>query len=298
MARIILGIVALATAAGIGIPLIMGLFGGGNEATRLADATARTQNKAEDVSRTYNDVIPPASPGTFTPTAAYRPANQPASGGPARVVARPGQAVVPVQPGMPASGVGVNAEGTPQPELQYTPGEHAVADAMYFLTRIHNELEPNPTEYTRAVDRLKRAWQPRYDRAAQEYDRFEERVLHAEQMGYEYLELQQRLTDTIQDSQKRRLFQERDAKEQRIVLDWINKANDILADATAIMADLDDMNIAITKLELSATFDAVYQSFTAGIPIAMTLLNEELARFEEQSEEIYRTFGPDSGSEG
>ena len=298
MAKIILGIIALATVTGIGIPLMMGLFGGGNEATRLADATARTQTKAEDVSRTYNDVIPPASPGTFTPTASYQRSPTGTQGGPARVVARPGQPVMPVGPGGVPANASTDPEATVQPELQYTPGEHAVADAMFFLTRIHNELEPNPTEYTRAVDRLKRAWQPRYDRAASEYDRFEERVLHAEQMGYEYLELQQRLTDNIQDAQKRRLFQERDAKEQRIVLDWINKANDILADATAIMADLDDMNIAITKLELSATFDAVYQSFTAGIPIAMTLLNEELARFEEQSEEIYRTFGPGADSEG
>ena len=50
-------------------------------------------------------------------------------------------------------------------------------------------------------------------------------------------------------------------------------------------------------MELTAALDAVYQSVTAGIPIAMTLLNKELARFEEQSEETYRTFGPEAGAD-
>ena len=110
-------------------------------------------------------------------------------------------------------------------------------------------------------------------------------------MGYEYLEIQQRLTDNIQDPERRFRHQERDILEQDMVLNWINQANGVLSQARAIKADLDDMNVEITKLELSATFAAVYEGFMR-MPIAITLLNEELHRFEIETDRIYANFGP------
>lgn len=283
--KIVLILAALSAAIGVGWPLASGAFGGGggNEATRLVDATDRTQNKAEAVTRSYNDVIPPAPAGPASP--ASRPAyavqpkqTMPQTGTPARRATGP-------------SAGGVEAPATPEPTIKLTPGEHAVADAMAFLNRVHTELQPSDTEYIRAVNRLKRAWGPRYTRAVDEYRRFEDRVAHAEEMAFEYLEIQQRLTHNINDSQMRETSELRDAHEQRVVLDWINKANDVLAQARTIKIDLDDMNLVITKLELSATFASVYEGFMR-MPIAITMLNSELERFQEESERIYQTFGP------
>ena len=288
--KIVLLLSVLAAVIGVGWPLASGAFGGGegNEATRLVDATDRTQSKAEAVSRSYNDVIPPAPSAPGNPVSRQPYAGQvrqtrqlsPQAGNPAGPAA--GAAVPPgaVQP-----------ELTPEPTIQLTPGEHAVADAMAFLNRVHTELHPSDTEYIRAVNRLKRAWSPRYTRAVDEYRRFEDRVAHAEEMAFEYLEIQQRLTYNISDSQVRESSELRDAHEQRVVLDWINKANDVLAQARAIKIDLDDMNLIITKLELSATFASVYEGFMK-MPIAITMLNNELERFQEESERIYETFGP------
>ena len=189
--------------------------------------------------------------------------------------------------------VATNPEGTPilPPTPELTPGEHAVADAMAFLNEVHLEFNPGSTEYIRAVELLKGAWQPRYLRAVQEFDRFDQRVTHAEQMAYDYLEIQQRLTDNIQNPERRFRHEERDILEQTLVLDWLNQAKGVLSQARAIKADLDDMNLEITKLELSATFAAVYEGFLR-MPIAITLLNRELARFETETDRIYATFGP------
>ena len=291
--KIVLLLSLLAAVIGVGWPLASGAFGGGgegNEATRLVDATDRTQIKADAVSRSYNDVIPPAisTPANMASrqaAAAQARRSSPQARNPVPAPGAPGVA----PGGMPAGAV--QPEITPEPTIQLTPGEHAVADAMAFLNRVHTELHPSDTEYIRAVNRLKRAWSPRYTRAVDEYRRFEDRVAHAEEMAFEYLEIQQRLTYNINDSQIRESSELRDAQEQRVVLDWINKANDVLAQARAIKIDLDDMNLIITKLELSATFASVYEGFMK-MPIAITMLNTELERFQEESERIYETFGP------
>ena len=291
--KLVLMALAIAAVVGVGIPLLGGFFGGGdNEASRLVEATERTQNKADTVSRSYNDVIPPAPRPLMPPRqTAPDPAAVPVNG---RMTGTgPGtQDVVNPNTGQ-VSRVEVNEQGTPIPPAtpELTPGEHAVADAMDFLDRVHAEFKPGSTQYIEAVNRLKRAWGPRYTRAVDEYKRFEERVAHAEEMGFEYLEIQQRLTQNIQDRETREEYEIRDATEQRVVLDWVNQANNVLAQARAIKANLDDMNIRITKLELSATFAAVYEGFMR-MPIAVSLLNEELTRFELETERIHSTFGP------
>ena len=57
--KIALLAVAAAVLLAIGIPVVSS-FGGDNEASRLVEAAERTQDKADSVSRSYNDVIPPA----------------------------------------------------------------------------------------------------------------------------------------------------------------------------------------------------------------------------------------------
>ena len=331
--RIIMMTLAVAAVAGIAWPLISAMAGGGgNEATRLVEATERTQNKAGDVTSTYNDIIPPAPPNPESVTSTPAPgqgqgwpqATQAAPygrttpytgagnqyGNPAQPQANEAQdsAAMPSLGGAPPagpSGIGsgnpnsgnTGPGGTQQPDATQerspwmSQSEHAVMDAMQFLARVDAELGPSHSEYTMAVDRLKRAWQPRYDRAVEEYRRFAERVNHAEKMAYEYLEVQQKLTQTVSDTALKRTHEERDAREQILILDWINQANTVLGQAYAIKLKLDDMNVSITKLELSATFASVYEGFVQ-MPIAITLLNGELDRFHQESELIYQTFGP------
>ena len=314
--RIALIITAVALASAVSIPLIGGFFSdGSNEATRLVEATERTQDKAQAVTRSYNDVIPPyypppSQPPPEAPFNQQNPSQQPSGiGNPSQPGGFPASNAVPLGPPQqranryyreyidPETGeislVQTNELGAPipPPTPQLSPGEHAVADAMDFLNRVQVEFNPGSTEYIRAVEQLKGAWAPRYSRAIDEFKRFEQRVQHAEQMGYEYLEIQQNLTDNIQNAERRLRHEERDILEQEMVLDWINQANGVLSQARAIKADLDDMNLEITKLELSATFAAVYEGFLR-MPLAISLLNQELARFELETERIYDTFGP------
>lgn len=267
--KLALMLAAAAVLFGIGIPVVSS-FAGDNEAARLVDASERTQEKADSVSRSYNDVIPPAP----NPVAA-RPSDVPR-----------GATGIETQP--------EQEQPTPTPAPTLTPGEHAVKDAVDFLAKVDAEFGPQHTEYVMAVNRLKRAWAPRYARAVDEFRRFEERVEHARDMAYDYLEVQQRLTQHVNDRQLRRTHEARDAHEQILILEWMNQADNVLEDARAIKFKLDDMNISITKLELSATFAAVYEGFLK-IPLAITLLNEELDRFRQESELIYQTFGPKAG---
>ena len=257
---------AIAATVGVGWPLASSIASGGqNEATRLVQATDRTQNKAQSLSRSYNELIPPPDPLSASPENSGSGQQEP-SGNPDATM-----------------------EPTVTPTL--TPSEHAVRDAMDFLSRVQTDLEPGDTEYLDAVNLLKAAWDPRYAHAVDEYRRFRQRIEHASDMSQEYIEIQQRLTSNISDPGVRERLRLVDAQERGLIVEWLTQAGEILAQAEDIKRDLDDMNIRITKLELSATFASVYEGFSE-MPLALTTLNTELARFEQETERIYQVFGP------
>ena len=279
--KIALIAVAAAVLLAIGIPVVSS-FGSDNEASRLVEAAERTQDKADSVSRSYNDVIPPAPKD-----ATVEPDGNAGRGENPEALEQP----APTPASTLTSGEHTVQETADFPAPAVAPGEHPVQDAMNFLATIDAEFGPQHTEYVMAVNRLKRAWSPRYARAVDEFNRFEGRVEHARDMAYNYLEIQQRLTQEVRDRGLRRTHEERDAQEQILILEWMNQADNVLEDARAIKFRLDDMNVSITKLELSATFAAVYEGFHE-MPLAITLLNEELDKFHQESELIYQTFGP------
>ena len=261
MLKLALLAAAIAAILGIAWPLGSSIAGGGgNEATRLVDAADRTQNKAESLSRSYNDIIPPQDP-----LSALRSGSGAA----------------------PSDDAGQDSQPTPT----LTPSEHAVKDALEFLNRAQQELEPGSTEYLQAVNQLKVVWDPRYAQAVDEFRRFKRRVEYARDMSADYVEIQQRLTSNISDREVRARLREVDAQEQALIAEWMAQASGVLAQAQAIRVNLDDMNIRITKLELSATFASVYEGFYE-MPIALTALNDDLARFELETERIYQVFGP------
>ena len=267
--KLALLLAAIAATVGIGWPLASSVAGvGGNEATRLVEAADRTQNKAHSLSLSYNDVIPPQD-SLFAS------------------LMNPGG-------GASSDSGAADDEPTSTPTPTLTPSEHAVKDAMDFLNEVQQELEPGDTEYLRAVNQLKATWDPRYAEAVDEFRRFKRRVEYAGEMSAEYVEIQERLTDNVSDRQIRERLRETDALERQLIAEWMAQANGVLAQAEAIKVNLDDMNIQITKLELSATFASVYEGFNR-MPLALTALNDELDIFERETERIYQTFGPKAG---
>ena len=272
MLRFSLLLAAMVAIIGVAWPLGTAAVNGGddNAATRLVDAADRTQDKAETLSQSYSDVIPPTT-SLFSVLA---------GGGSEDTDSTEG-----------AEDDGAEDGPTPTPEPTLTPAEHAVKDAIELLNKAQQELEPGSTEYIQAVNQLKSVWDPRYARAAEEFRRFKGRVEFAEDMSGDYLETQQNLTLNISNAEVRARMEEVDELERQQLIKWIAQAREVLAQAQAIKTNLDDMNIRITKLELSATFASVYEGFHR-MPVALTALNDELATFEQETERIYEVFGP------
>ena len=276
-----MAVVGVLLVMGILWPVVSGVLGKKpNEATRLVEATERTNNKAESLNRSFTDVIPPAPVReTYIP-----PALVPSAQAPGTQATETAGTPSPQDP---------NQEGpvpTPTPDPYAHPSEHAVRDAMEFLNRLQTEMEPTQTEYIQAVEQLQRAWTPRYKRANDEFKRFARRIDHSDAMAQEYFIVQQNLTVLISSPKERRRAEVIDGTEREVYLDWRDQAFKTLGQAKLIMLDLHDMNIIITKQSLSAHFAALYEEFQT-IPPAITMLHEELARFREESEKIQQTFG-------
>ena len=292
IAMIVAGVLAI---AGIGWPIISGVIDGGpNEATKLVEATERTNNKAGNLNESFTDIIPPApaSRNTMPPsiTAPFAASPQP---GTAPGTGAPGAEA----PGAGAPGITPDPTAGAQPDRYAAyvhPSEHAVSDAMEYLHRLQTELNPTPTQYIQAVEQLQRAWNPRYIRAVEEYKRFAYRIDRADAMAGEYFQVQESLTKQISNPRDRQRAVGIDAAEREVYLDWRDQAFRTLGQAQTIMMDLHDMNVIITKQSLSAHFASLYDEFHT-IPPAITILHEELARFREESERIQTTFGVNGG---
>ena len=276
--------------AGIGVPVISNVVSGDNnsEATELVEATTRTNNKAESLNESFTEVIPPA-PRTYEPEYAL-PANPDANTAPPPPPDYSGGYYQPGPPAPPGEG---NPESDPYAEYEHE-GDHAVRDALEYLNQLQLETQPTPNEYILAVEQLQRAWNPRYESALHEYKRLAYRIDHADAMAEEYFEKQQNLTSHISNAEDRARAENIDIAEQRIYQDWHNQAFKTLNQASLIMTELRDMNIIITKQNLSAHFAALYEEFQA-IPPEITRLHEELSRFREESNRIQETFGVNPG---
>ena len=256
MIKPLIGIGVATVGLALGASLVTGMMNGDNEASRLVEATDRTNHQAGDLGDSYSQIVPMTD-----------------------------------EEGNPI---------TPDPEEQMldekyeqfaTPAEHEVRDAMEFLVRLQTETGPVPqTEYIKAVRQLKTAWQPRYDKASADYKVFAYRIHHAEEMAQEYFEVQARLTNQIMNPDQRRQAELQDFKEREVYLEWRTQAHRTFATAQLIKQDLDDMNIMIAKLELSANFAALYQDFRE-LPPSLLTLHAEIDQFRAETMRINQTFG-------
>ena len=302
MLKPLLIIGAIALVLGIALPTAAHMFKGGpNEATRLVDATSRTNSKANSLNDSFTDVIPPApratnisfpaGPGNAAINMIRKSPNGPRGQTQDAGKSLPGSPGNPANSGSPGNPDQPIPSATPDKYADYEhPSEHAVRDAMEFLHKLQTEMEPSPTQYIQAVESLQRAWSPRYNRAVEEYKRFAWRIDHADAMAKEYFQVQENLTNHITKSEDRMRAQQIDVNEREVYMDWRDQAFKTLGQARLIMVDLHDMNIIITKQSLSAHFAALYEEFHA-IPPAITLLHQELEKFRAESDRIQATFG-------
>lgn len=189
--------------------------------------------------------------------------------------------------------------GAPAPR-QESKTDQTLAKAMALLARldqIGGDCPPERpdcpvrvrTQQQSAIADLRSAWQPRYDRALDEFERFEERITRCRGIADEYFAIQRELTARLAPDD-RRLYAEYDAAEFERYRQWQDQADRTLRQAEDIMADLHNLNIIITKLELSAEFSALYASFVT-LPAELTQLHRELDQFRQQSDLIQSTFG-------
>ena len=200
--------VGLLMMSGILWPVLSGVLGDRpNEATRLVEATERTNNKAESLNDSFTRVIPPAPAG---PTYAPNPAAQHGNG--IMPVSRNGE---PTKNGEQDPG---QPQPSPTPDRYAHASEHAVRDAMEYLNRLQTEMQPTQTEYIQAVEQLQRAWNPRYLQAYDEFKRFARKIDHADTMAQEYFLVQRNLTSQIASSKDRQRAGAIDATEHEVYL--------------------------------------------------------------------------------
>ena len=171
------GIVAL---AGIAWPVATGAFSGGpNEATRLVEATERTNNKAGNLNESFTDIIPPAPPGIPDGYYAQPGRSTINSPGNSPLAAR---ADIPHNRGRSPRSDRTRTDGRPvhpvrTPQRARRAGRHGVpppaSDRGGTQTdRVHPGSRTAPA-----------AWAPRYNRAVEEYKRFAYRIDQADAMA-------------------------------------------------------------------------------------------------------------------
>ena len=147
-----------------------------------------------------------------------------------------------------------------------------------------------PDDRIIAIENLRDVWGPRFRQAEEEHRRLVYRIDHADRAARRYFDTQAELTRRIGNVEDRLQAEGTDQAEQEIYRRWREQAGRTVARADVIMADLQDMDIQITKQLLSANFASVYHDFQR-VPIAIDALHRDLERFRARSEEISATFG-------
>lgn len=252
----LLGGALVAAALFFAVPAVGDALDVENQAEKLVEAASLTNKQAGDLGDSYNRIAP--------------------------ITDEHGNFVTPEVEG---------SELDPYEHYAST-AEHEVQDAIKFLNELLDETGPPPqSAYLAAVNELQAAWSPRYERAVQDYKVLAHRIHHTEKMADKYFQHQSELTRSITNSDTRSQAEENDNRERDAYLAWRGQAASTLSKAKLIKQDLDDMNIVIVKLQLSANFASLYEDFQE-LPQSMMALHADIAEFRRQSDEITATFGP------
>ena len=141
-----------------------------------------------------------------------------------------------------------------------------------------------------AIGALRDVWSARYRRAEAEHRRLGYRIEHAEGAARRYFRAQAELTGRIRDPGERSRAEAGDRSEMRVYARWRDQARRTQAQASTIMNHLHDLDVRISKQQLSANFAAVRRDFLE-LPRAIRDLYRDLERFRVRSEEIGAAFG-------
>ena len=141
--------------------------------------------------------------------------------------------------------------------------------------------------YVRRIEELMDRWGPRYTAAVDDIVKFEHRFETTEVRLHEYFQQQAELTESVNDPNLRAELRNRDSEEQAAYSRWMAEGRRILAEAQAMRRDLDDMNAAIQKQQLTVSMLAEYSKLGA-IPNSVRSLHASLSAFRQQSDELAR----------
>ena len=272
---------------------------------RLAESLHQAGSSAWRLGQSFQRISPPAAlpVGHNMAAAAAGAAPAAGAGGAAAPGALPGElaGVLPpaLAPGLapdPSAAGGAAGEGegegpaagaapavaptftSPPPTL--APEEYPLARALSVLARLQS-YPAGDSRRAAAVEQLAAAWEPRYVAADRDYKRFMADLAEVQELAADYFRTQRDLTNALQDPARRAAAERGDREERRIWAAWQEQAQRTRDEARRIKRELDDMNVLIAKLRLSADFGRL-QHIYLGLPESMVALEAELGRFEMQ----------------
>ena len=289
---------------------------GQDPSANLSNQVRQTQHKAQTLDTTFIDIMPPTPPGQ---PLSHQPARQTGTGAPHPRRAAPATPMPtsiptdPLQPGQlqhaaPGRGkLGPNprppgqpdppaARQDPAPEptrnpyaIHADPSDDLAAQSVQRMDQIAKDLEITPDRYADAVNIFYAEWDTRYQMARHQHQRFAHRVHQADLAADDYFAMQRELTESMPNRERRQHYRLRDAEEKLQYREWQQHAYEILSQSNIIMDELRQMNIEITKQKLSANFAALYRDFEQ-VPLAITMLHEELDLFRYRSQQLQLRF--------
>ena len=302
--KIVLSSFAALAILAVALPTLKAMTGNGeNEAARLVNAADRAENQAQAVGRSYQALIPGRPPET--PIRAAPPASAPniapaSAGTQTPIASRPKETSTDAQPWPtlpPNPAAGSSPAQTPAPAAAHspapTPREHAIGEALLAIQEMQNAQDPGaiPAPYVHAIEALQAEWNPLYRTAMQELKRLELYITSAEQSLKDYIELQQRLTDSIHNDETRFEYVTKDAAEARAWQEWLITAETTLAKAQEIGKKLEDIDTVITKTALSANASRLFAELPE-LPGYLLDLETQLERFQTETDRIRQEFAP------
>ena len=139
--------------------------------------------------------------------------------------------------------------------------------------------------YVVRIEDISGRWEPAYSAAKADIERFEHRFRTAEDRLSEYFDEQRELTGGVSDSALRAELRRRDSEERRTYTRWTEEGRKLLNRALAIERELDDMDVAIRKQQLTVSMLSEY-SRASSIPSSAQSLHRALGEFRLQSDEL------------
>ena len=268
-----------------------------NSAAKL---TVEATNAASEQVGTMMDLFREMSPTGSKVYASTANANTAASGGASANGAVPAKVV---NENAPPSEAGEGAESQPEAAPDIWPSDAYISETPSEVQKAYGLMKQYSDEggvendkLVKAARDLREAWEPLYVQAHKDYKLLNSRIELAKSTSAGYFAQQSSLTSAINNDEFRKRMQESDRHEQEIFEAWVTKADDIAALAYDVMEDMQDVNIYITKTNLSAHFAAL-QSATGSLPTSLEQLELQLEDFVAATDELNLTLTGESAGQ-